>query len=64
MIAKMLKKNYTPDVFKVNDPPCDKCHQGGMDFKLFENFNGDGLDWVQWFCKNDNCGHFINVELV
>ncbi|MEX2684387.1 MAG: hypothetical protein Q6373_022640 [Candidatus Sigynarchaeota archaeon] len=48
----------------MKDPPCGKCHEYSMDFKLYENFNHTGIDWVQWFCKSVNCGHYINVEIL
>jgi len=35
-----------------------------MDFKLFENFEGTGTDWVQWCCKNIACGFYFNVEIL
>nr|MDO8114089.1 hypothetical protein [Candidatus Sigynarchaeota archaeon] len=60
----MVVKKFEPTVFMVKDPPCQKCHESEMDFKLVENVNGDGLDWVQWYCKNNQCGHYINIELV
>nr|MDO8109465.1 hypothetical protein [Candidatus Sigynarchaeota archaeon] len=59
-----MKTNFNPDVFKVKEPPCIKCHENDLDFKLFEDVNGDGLDWVQWYCKNTSCGYYMNVELV
>jgi hypothetical protein len=56
--------NYDPSVFKVENPTCNKCHAGSLDFKLFEDLDGSGADWIQWYCKNDDCGYYINVEIL
>ena len=61
--GKMEENNYDPRVFRVKDPPCVKCHDS-MDFIFYANFNGSGLDWLQFYCKNSNCGYFFNVELL
>ena len=50
-------------VFQVEDPPCEKCHSG-MDFRLYENYEGTGTDWVQWCCKNASCAFCFNVEIL
>nr|MDO8112554.1 hypothetical protein [Candidatus Sigynarchaeota archaeon] len=60
----MTPVTFDPRVFKVNDPPCSKCHENGMDFHLHKNFSGLGMDWLQWFCKNSDCGYYINVEIL
>ncbi len=60
----MNRPTYDPSVFRVRDPPCGKCHGHDLDFKLYENYNGTGIDWVQWYCKNSHCGHYINVEIL
>ncbi|HME55602.1 MAG TPA: hypothetical protein VKM55_25575 [Candidatus Lokiarchaeia archaeon] len=59
----MQKHHYDASVFRVKDPPCAKCHES-MDFKLYEDFNGSGLDWLQWYCKQATCGYYFNVELL
>lgn len=59
----MGKMTYEPSVFGVRDPPCGICHEE-MDFKIFENYNGTGTDWLQWCCKNLDCGSCFNVEIL
>jgi hypothetical protein len=58
----MIRPNYDPSVFRVRDPPCGNCHLNDLDFKLYENYNDTGMDWVQWYCHI--CGHYINVEIL
>jgi hypothetical protein len=60
----IMSNNFDGSVFKVKDPPCIKCHSPALDFKLYENYDGSGMDWVQWYCKHANCGFYINVEIV
>ena len=57
-------KNFDPSVFKVAEPPCAKCKSKDMDFKLYTNFEGTGMDWVQWYCKKRDCGYYVNIEIV
>ncbi len=59
----MASVTFDRNVFQIRDPPCMKCHEE-MDFKLFENFNNSGIDWLQWCCRNTNCGTCINVEIL
>ncbi len=59
----MARTAFDGRVFQVEDPPCGKCHSG-MDFKLYENYDGSGTDWVQWSCKNANCGSNFIVEIL
>ena len=54
---------YIEEIFQVHEPPCDTCHKE-LDFKLFENYNDSGMDWVQWYCKKENCGFYFNVEIL
>ncbi|HME56312.1 MAG TPA: hypothetical protein VKM55_29200 [Candidatus Lokiarchaeia archaeon] len=58
-----MSDNFDSSVFNVKDPVCAKCRSSVLDFKLYENYNGAGTDWLQWFCTN-HCGYFINVEIV
>ncbi|NMC05565.1 MAG: hypothetical protein GYA24_10145 [Candidatus Lokiarchaeota archaeon] len=60
----LIRPNHDPSVFRVRDPPCSKCHVNDMDFILYENHANQGTDWVQWYCKNATCGHYINVEIL
>jgi hypothetical protein len=55
---------YNPRVFQVESPPCKKCHAGSLDFKLFEDLDGTGTDWIQWYCQNEECGYYFNVEIL
>ncbi|MHA1681326.1 MAG: hypothetical protein ACTSUE_09975 [Promethearchaeota archaeon] len=50
-------------IFTVPDPACANCHDGSLDFRLFENYMNDGIDWCQWYCK-DGCGYYYNVEIL
>jgi hypothetical protein len=56
--------NYDPRVFQVENPPCKKCHASSLEFKLFEDLDGTGTDWIQWYCQSDGCGNYINVEIL
>jgi len=58
----MEGRNYDPTVFQVQDPPCSQCHAHDLEFRLYENYGGSGVDWLQWFCEN--CGNCMNVEIV
>lgn len=58
----MDRQNFDPSVFRVMDPPCDLCHAADLDFRIYENYNDSGIDWLQWFCEN--CGNCRNVEIV
>ena len=64
MASKIMSDNFDGGVFQVKDPPCMKCHSSALDFKLYENLNDTGVDWVQWYCKREDCGFYINVEIV
>jgi hypothetical protein len=58
-----MNDNFDGSVFSVKEPECTKCHSGYLNFKLYENFNGAGADWLQWYCTQ-NCGFYMNVEIV
>ncbi len=58
-----MSEKYDASVFKVKEPECKNCHAGHLEFKIFENFNGNGIDWLQWYCTQ-NCGYYMNVEIV
>ncbi|MFX0102880.1 MAG: hypothetical protein ACFFCS_25150, partial [Candidatus Hodarchaeota archaeon] len=61
MITSQKLSRFKSEVFHVDDPICPKCHEGRLDFNLFEDYQHTNLDWVQWYCKA-NCGFFKNVE--
>jgi len=58
-----MSVNFDARVFNVKDPVCMNCHAGHLDFKLYEDYGGPGVDWLQWYCTQ-NCGYYLNVEIV
>jgi len=59
----MYSVNYDSTVFNAPGPRC-KNDNGTLDFKIFENYLNSGIDWIQWYCTNDDCNYYINVEII
>ena len=58
-----MSDNFDETVFQVKTPECLKCHEAPLEFKLYENYDEAGNDWLQWYCTH-NCGYYINVEII
>jgi len=58
-----MTENFDERVFNVKDPLCTKCHSAALDFKLFEDYDGSGTEFVEWYCKHENCGFYVDVEI-
>nr|MDO8116187.1 hypothetical protein [Candidatus Sigynarchaeota archaeon] len=50
-----------PAVFVINDPKCPLC-DAGLDFTVHENYEGTGIDWITWYCK-DGCGFYLSAPI-
>lgn len=58
----MARRRFIEEVFAVKEPSCPVCRHV-MDFSIFENFEGSGVDWIQWRCTG-GCGFLKNVEIL
>jgi hypothetical protein len=58
-----MSENFDETVFQVKEPKCLKCQKAPLEFKIYENYNDAGNDWLQWYCTN-NCGYYMNVEII
>ncbi len=56
-----VQRKFEPAVFFVNNPKCKRC-AADLEFRLFENFEQTGLDWIPWYCSR-GCGFHFAIEI-